>query len=81
MLADGAPAVFLERGAKTAMTFEGGARPDVWADALASLVKDGRLRRIELRTIDGAPAGEHPAVEALRAAGFTDGYRGLTFRG
>ena len=45
------------------------------------LLKDGVVRRIELRTIDGAPAGEHLAAPALREAGFVDGYRGLTLRG
>jgi ATP-dependent Lhr-like helicase len=80
VLDDGAPAVFLERGAKTAATFEGG-DPARWADALAALVKDGRLRRIELETIDGEPARRHVAADALLAAGFTDGYRGLMLRG
>jgi ATP-dependent Lhr-like helicase len=80
VLDDGAPAVFLERGAKTAATFEG-SDPSRWADALAALVKDGRLRRIELETIDGEPARKHPAAEALIAAGFADGYRGLALRG
>jgi ATP-dependent Lhr-like helicase len=80
VLDDGAPAVFLERGAKTAATFEG-SDPSRWADALAALVKDGRLRRIELETIDGEPARKHPAAEALVAAGFADGYRGLALRG
>jgi len=79
LLADGAPAAFLERGAKTLVTF--GVEPAVWADALASVVKDGVVRRIELRTIDGEPAGEHPAAPVVRAAGFVDGYRGLTLRG
>jgi len=79
VLVDGAPAAFLERGAKTLVTF--GAEPSAWNDALASLVKDGLVRRIELRTIDGTPATEHPAAGALREAGFADGYRGLTLRG
>jgi ATP-dependent Lhr-like helicase len=76
---DGRPAAFLERGAKTLVTF--GADPSSWADALASLVKDGLVRRIELRTIDGSSASEHLAATALREAGFADGYRGLTLRG
>jgi ATP-dependent Lhr-like helicase len=80
VLVGGAPAAFLERGAKTVATFPD-ADPAVWADAIASLAKDGRVRRLELRQIDGSPAAEHPAAEALRAAGFADGYRGLTFRG
>ena len=61
------------------MTF--GAEPAAWVDALASLVKDGRLRRIQLGRVDGQDASAHPAADDLRAAGFVDGYRGLTLRG
>ncbi len=80
VLVDGAPAAFLERGAKTLVTFSG-ADPLVWADAVASLAKDGRVRAIELRQIDGLPAREHPSVGALADAGFIDGYYGPTLRG
>jgi ATP-dependent Lhr-like helicase len=79
VLVDGAPAAYLERGARSLLTF--GADPPAWVDALASLVKDGRLKRIQLGRIDGLDAGSHPAADALRAAGFLDGYRGLTLRG
>jgi ATP-dependent helicase Lhr and Lhr-like helicase len=79
VLADGAPAAYLERGARTLLTF--GADPAAWVDALASLVKDGRLKRIQLGRIDGQEASAHPAASELRTAGFADGYRGLTLRG
>jgi ATP-dependent Lhr-like helicase len=79
VLADGAPAAYLERGARSLTTF--GADPGLWVDALASLVKDGRLRRIQLSRIDGRDAGEHDAASTLRDTGFVDGYRGLTLRG
>ena len=79
VLADGAPVSHLERGGRSLTTF--GADPSVWVDALASLVKDGRLKRIQLARIDGREAADHPAAEALREAGFADGYRGLTLRG
>ena len=79
VLADGAPAAYLERGARTLLTF--GADPVVWVDTLASLVKDGRLKRIQLGRIDGQEASAHAAASELRAAGFADGYRGLTLRG
>jgi ATP-dependent Lhr-like helicase len=79
VLADGAPAAFLERGARSLLTF--GVDAADWADALASLVKDGRLRRVELVRIDGEPSVASPAAERLRAVGFVDGYRGLTLRG
>ena len=80
VLADGEPAVFLERGARTLLTFAAGGNGG-WIDALASLVKDGRLRRIELSKIDGEPVGGSAFAEDLRAAGFVDGYRGLVLRG
>jgi ATP-dependent Lhr-like helicase len=80
VLADGVPAAFLERGARTLITFEDGAGSD-WPDAIASLVKDGRVRRIELTRIDGEAASSSPFVDALRSAGFVDGYRGLVLRG
>ena len=56
------------------------------------LAADGRLRTIELARIDGEAPSTGPAADAdtgtmaaaviaqLRAAGFTDSYRGLTFR-
>ncbi|HWL91779.1 MAG TPA: DEAD/DEAH box helicase, partial [Actinomycetota bacterium] len=79
VLADGAPAAYLERGARTLLTFD--AAPSLWVDALASLVKDGRLKRIQLGRIDGQEASAHPAASDLLSAGFADGYRGLTLRG
>jgi ATP-dependent Lhr-like helicase len=80
VLAGGEPAAFLERGARSLLTFERG-RDAPWPDALVRLVKDGRIRRIELSRIDGDPAGGSPFADALREAGFADGYRGLVLRG
>ncbi len=79
VLADGAPTAYLERGARSLLTF--GTPPERWAEPVATLVKDGRLRKIELHRIDGAPASESPHLEALRVVGFADGYRGPTLRG
>jgi ATP-dependent Lhr-like helicase len=79
VIADGVPAAYLERGGRTLLTFADGASSD-WPDAIASLVKDGRVRRLELSRIDGEPASASPFADALRAAGFVDGYRGLLLR-
>jgi ATP-dependent Lhr-like helicase len=79
VLAAGSPVAYLERGARSLLTF--GTDPQLWTEPLASLVKDGRLRKIELHRIDGAPAVASPHLESLHAAGFADGYRGLTLRG
>ena len=80
VLADGNAAAYIERGARTLITFPGGSDAS-WVDPLVSLVKDGRLRRIELTRIDGDPAVESPFAEALRNSGFVEGYRGLVLRG
>jgi ATP-dependent Lhr-like helicase len=79
VLAAGEPAAFLERGARSLLTFEAG-REAAWPDALVSLVKDGRIRRIELARIDGEQAASSPFAQALRDAGFADGYRGFVLR-
>ncbi|MBL8776091.1 MAG: DEAD/DEAH box helicase [Acidimicrobiales bacterium] len=83
VLVDGEPAVFLERGGRSLVVFPAGRgdAPGPWAEALTRLVKDGRLRSLEIAKVDGAAAAEDPFVaDALRAAGFADGYRGLVFR-
>ncbi|MEX0985163.1 MAG: DEAD/DEAH box helicase [Actinomycetota bacterium] len=80
VLAAGEPAAFLERGGKTLFTFAE-ADPGSWVDPIASLVKDGRVQRLEIRTIDAIAASKHPAAGALRSVGFADGYRGLALRG
>jgi ATP-dependent Lhr-like helicase len=80
VLAGGELAVFLERGARSLSTFDA-CREAAWPDALVGLVKDARLRRIELSRIDGEPAAGSPYADRLRAAGFVDGYRGLVLRG
>ena len=62
------------------LTFEAGGNDD-WADAIAGLVKDGRIKRLEIARIDGIPAAGSVRAEALRQVGFADGYRGLILRG
>jgi ATP-dependent helicase Lhr and Lhr-like helicase len=79
ILVDGAPAAYLERGARSLVTF--GTPVGGWADPLASLVKDGRLRTIELRRVDGEPPADPALLDGLHAAGFVDGYRGPILRG
>ncbi len=76
----GRPMAVLERGAKSLSTFAGVADHPGWAEGLVRLVKDGRLRKVEIGRIDAAPAAESPVADHLRAAGFVDGYKGLTFR-
>jgi len=64
-------------GAPDADGAEGDAR---WVDALAGLVRSGRRRSVEIAKVDGLPVRETDAAELLRAAGFSDSYRGLVLR-
>jgi ATP-dependent Lhr-like helicase len=82
VLVGGALAAYLERGARTLVTFGLEGADDRIADALAALVKDGRIKRIELQRIDGEPAASATTLgEALRSSGFVEGYRGFVLRG
>jgi ATP-dependent Lhr-like helicase len=79
VLLDGVPAAYLERGGRSVVTFPAAADGS-WAHALARAVKDGRFRALEVAKIDGEPAATSPHADALRSAGFADGYKGLTLR-
>ena len=79
ILVGGAPVAYLERGARSLVTF--GAPVEVWSEPLAALVKDGVLRTIELRRVDGEAPADAGLLEGLRRAGFLDGYRGPILRG
>jgi ATP-dependent Lhr-like helicase len=81
---DGVAALYLERGGATLQTLAPADAPDVAGislRSLATLVSDGRARELVIRKVDGLPVGESPWREALLAAGFAPGYRGLTLRG
>jgi ATP-dependent Lhr-like helicase len=79
VLVDGVPAAYLERGGRNVVTFT--EEPDAWIDPLTTLVKDGRVAKLELHRVDGRPVRESKAADALRAAGLRDAYRGLVLRG
>ena len=78
VLEDGEPAAFLERGGRSLLTFA--RHGHEWIEALVTLVKDGRLTKLELHRVDGTAVRESPVADALRAAGFRDAYRGLVLR-
>jgi ATP-dependent Lhr-like helicase len=75
---DGRLIAYLERGGRSLLTF--GREPD-WCAGVVELVKDGRLRKVELTQIDGLPVREHPHADAWRAAGARDTPKGLVIRG
>ena len=81
VLVDGECVAFVERGGRGLLTF--GTRleseePDAWVNALVEAHKEGRLGRLQIERIDDEPARTSPHAPLLRAAGFADGYRGLT---
>ncbi|MCY4424532.1 MAG: DEAD/DEAH box helicase [Acidimicrobiaceae bacterium] len=80
VLADGAPLVMLERGGRSLTTFEGAESDDDWIEAIIGLVKDGRLRKLEIAKVDGAAVRETPWAARLEAAGFTSAYKGMLYR-
>jgi ATP-dependent Lhr-like helicase len=81
VLAAGVPLVWYDPRSRHVVTFPAAATDPRWAETLAVLVKDGRLRAAEVRKVDGAPLGPGPVDDALRAAGFAEGYRGRIVRG
>jgi len=77
---DGQPVVYVERGGRTLVTFPAMAEASGWADALVELVDQRRVRSFEIATVDGEPVTGTPVADALTAAGFSPGYRGLIYR-
>jgi ATP-dependent Lhr-like helicase len=85
VLRAGEPLVWFDKRGHHLVTFPNALIDTSWTQALQMLVRDGRLKSLEIRKVNGdtltgadAPEG---FVELLRAAGFADGYRGMTFRG
>ena len=78
VLAGAEALAYLERGAHKVLRFPAAADDHRWVGALAALVDDGRFRSLELRSVDGVDLHEGGAElqDALRAAGFQQGYKG-----
>jgi ATP-dependent Lhr-like helicase len=77
----GALAAWYDERGRHLVTFEAARADLVWLDALVRLVKDGRRRELEVRKVDGEGVSGAGLADALRAAGFVDGYKGLVLRG
>ncbi len=83
VLRDGDPTAWYDRRSHHLVTFPHTHDDRSWAEALADLVRRGRLRRVEVRKVDGEPLTSSPVnaeiTAAASAAGFVEGYRGLQF--
>jgi ATP-dependent Lhr-like helicase len=84
VLRAGAPLVWYDRRSHHLVTFPGSSTDSSWAEALVTLVKDGRARSVEVRKVNGGgPVGDDAPDDlavVLRDAGFVDGYRGFVHR-
>ena len=80
VLIDGVPLVVLERGGRSLTTFAGAESNDVWIESIIGLVKDGRLRKLEIAKVDGTAIRETPLADRLETAGFTSAYKGMLYR-
>jgi ATP-dependent Lhr-like helicase len=81
VLRAGVPLAWFDKRSHHLVTFPATTTDDGWAEALARLVKDGRLRSVEVRKVNGVPVAEAPdVVAACQRAGFAPGYRGPVFR-
>jgi ATP-dependent Lhr-like helicase len=77
---DGVLAVFVDRGGRRAATFTADAEVLGAAAPLLAELAEGRVRRMELETIDGVRAADTPLGRLLGDIGFTSSYRGLAYR-
>ena len=78
---DGQPVLYLEKGARSVLTFtDDAAALGEAAEALAGLVAGKRLRSVRIQRIDGELPLDQPLLAALRAAGFADAPDGLVRR-
>jgi len=83
VLVDGVAALYVERGGRSLQTlpaFDDEAVADAALAALPGLLGPGRDRELVITRVDGLPIADSPHREALLAAGFSAGYRGLVLR-
>jgi ATP-dependent Lhr-like helicase len=82
VLVDGAPALYLERGGKSVLTFDGleDGRLELAVRALADWILADRRRRAGIERVDGEPVFGAPLQPLLEAAGFRTDLRGMVLR-
>lgn len=78
VMIDGSPALYIERGGKSLVTFHH--PPEAWVPHLADAVRAGRVGSLEITRIDGAAPAESDANAVMIEAGFSRGYKGLVLR-
>ncbi|HTU76937.1 MAG TPA: DEAD/DEAH box helicase [Trebonia sp.] len=82
IVANGALALYVERGGKTLLSWtDDPALLEPCAAALAAAVREGALGRMTVEKTDGETVHDTPLARALQAAGFRPTPRGLRLRG
>ncbi|MBF6842380.1 hypothetical protein, partial [Acinetobacter baumannii] len=78
VLHDGRVLLYLERGGRKVIAFDDDpARLAKGAEALVRIARTGRLPRLTIETVGGAPVGPTVVGEALQTAGFVRHPKGL----
>ncbi len=83
VLVDGAAALYVDRGGSSLQVLPAADEPAVLGvalRALGDLPADGRVRELVIGKVDGEPVGASAHRNAMLAAGFVAGYRGLVLR-
>jgi ATP-dependent Lhr-like helicase len=82
VLVDGEPALYLERGGRSLLTFEGlePGRLEAAVPALAAWILTDRRRRAGIERVDGEPVFGSPLELHLASAGFRADLRGMVLR-
>jgi ATP-dependent helicase Lhr and Lhr-like helicase len=78
VLRDGAPAAFLDPRGHNVLAFD--VEHLDWVAALPAIVRDGRVRRLEIQRVNGVAVRSTPIGQALDEAGFVPTPRGVVFR-
>jgi len=77
----GVPLVYLHRGGRSLVAFDGAVDDPAWVGELCRLGSDRRVRSLEIQKVNGMAIGEWPELrDLLLAGGFKPGYKGPTFR-
>jgi ATP-dependent Lhr-like helicase len=81
VLREGIPLAWFDRRSHHLVTFPAADTDHGWAEALAASVKNGRVRSVEVRKVNGEPITPNSSwAAALAATGFVEGYRGWVAR-
>lgn len=80
ILLDGVPVVELKNNGRSLVTFPLAEHTEQWIAALVDLVRSKRLSKLEISKVNDIPIHRTSWASRLEDAGFTFGYRGMTYR-